>query len=99
MIVPRESEWFQETDNHHSVVAINETSFYKDDKVGLKTLYEEGKVSLKLITNALHLDHTSFNRAHVAFDFVPFLYAREDAPGIAKIPLDQFLYVELPENK
>ena len=98
MIVPRESSFFQETDNQRKLVPIDKTSLYKHDKIGLKTLFESGKVSLKYITNAYHIDEASYTYTHVMFDFLPFLYAKADVAGIGKIPNDQFLFVELPES-
>ena len=45
MVYPKESEWFQTLDSSDkSVVALEDTDFYKNDLIGLKTLNEAKKV-------------------------------------------------------
>jgi len=47
-VVPNESEWFgfYEDGNLDSILTMNETVWYKEDRFGLKTLDEAGKIDL-----------------------------------------------------
>ncbi|KAL9228827.1 hypothetical protein vseg_004365 [Gypsophila vaccaria] len=49
MIIPRESSWFgfYPDGSYDMVLPFNETTLYKEDLIGLKTLHEAGKVTFK----------------------------------------------------
>ena len=49
MITPRESAFFQELDENHNLVEMEDTEIYKKDLFGLKTLNEAGKITKFLI--------------------------------------------------
>jgi len=44
VVYPRESEWFWELQADGSILKVEDTDFYKNDNIGLKTLMEAGKV-------------------------------------------------------
>lgn len=43
MIYPKETAWFQQLDQHGKLLPLNETEFYQQDFIGLKSLTEAGK--------------------------------------------------------
>ena len=49
MITPRQSAYFQELDDKHNLVEMQDTEIYKKDLFGLKTLDEQGKITKYLI--------------------------------------------------
>jgi len=44
VVYPRESEWFWELQADGSILKVEDTDFYKNDNIGLKTLMDAGKV-------------------------------------------------------
>ena len=70
MVYPKESEWFQTLDSSDkSVVALEDTDFYKNDLIGLKTLNEAQKVQFISIDG----DHLQFSKTDITDTFIPFL--------------------------
>ena len=70
MVYPKESEWFQTLDSSDkSVVALEDTDFYKNDLIGLKTLNEAKKVQFVSIDG----DHLQFSSSDITDTFIPFL--------------------------
>lgn len=70
MVYPKESEQFQELDNHdRKVKALDQSDFYTADYLGLKQMTDAGKVQLKEIDG----DHLQFSKADISDIFVPFL--------------------------
>ena len=70
MVYPKESEWFQTLDSSDkSVVALEDTDFYKNDLIGLKTLNEAKKVQFISIDG----DHLQFSKTDINDTFIPFL--------------------------
>ena len=53
MITPRQSAYFQELDENHNLVEMEDTQIYKEDLFGLKTLNEQGKIT-KFLIDELH---------------------------------------------
>lgn len=49
MITPRESAFFQELDEKHNLIDMENTEIYKKDSFGLKTLNEQGKITKFLV--------------------------------------------------
>ena len=60
------------------VVPMEETEVYKNDTIGLKTMFEAGKVYMREIYNR---DHCQFSDLDILEDFLPFLYEKDWAPG------------------
>ena len=70
MVYPKESEWFQTLDSSDkSVVALEDTDFYKNDLIGLKALNEAKKVQFVSIDG----DHLQFSSSDITDTFIPFL--------------------------
>ena len=70
-VYPKESTHFQEFYKQtHDIVAWNETTLYKNDTIGLKTLDDQLKVSLYNFNS----DHCQFTSSQVLEVFIPFLY-------------------------
>merc|ERR1719361_280854 len=70
MVYPKESEWFQTLDSSDkSLVALEDTDFYKNDLIGLKTLNEANKVQFVSIDG----DHLQFSKTDITDTFIPFL--------------------------
>ena len=69
MIYPRETAWFQQLDEHNTVLPLNQTDFYNNDVIGLKTLTEAGKVDY----HSLPGDHLTFTIDDVKNTMIPFL--------------------------
>ena len=55
VVFTKESEHFQEMDEDKQIVSFYETDLYKQDWIGLRTLFEAGKVYLRFIEDADHL--------------------------------------------
>jgi palmitoyl-protein thioesterase len=64
MIFPKETAWFHELQADGTILATNETQFYKEDFIGLRNLTEAGKVQY-VEWNGNHLQFTDeeFNAA------------------------------------
>jgi len=71
VVFPKESEHFQDMDENKQIVSFYETDLYKEDWIGLKTLFEEGRVYLRVIEDA---DHLQFNDYVIIKQFIPFLF-------------------------
>lgn len=70
MVYPKESEFFQELDQHdRKVKTLDQSDFYTQDFLGLKEMTDGGKVQQKEIDG----DHLQFSRADITDIFVPFL--------------------------
>ena len=69
MISPRETAWFQPHDKHDKVLPINQTDFYNNDYIGLKTLDDAGNVT-RIMWDG---DHLQFTTAEIEKDVIPFL--------------------------
>merc|ERR1712226_1032414 len=70
MVYPKESEWFQPLDDKDKeVVALEDSDFYKNDDIGLKTLNEAKKVQFISVEG----DHLQFSKDDVTNTFIPFL--------------------------
>jgi hypothetical protein len=44
MVYPKESEWFQELNDDGTVQPLEESAFYQNDVLGVKTLNEAGRI-------------------------------------------------------
>lgn len=69
MIHPRETSWFQQWNEDGDVMALEETDFYKNDLVGIRSLKEAGKLTFVEIEG----DHLKFATSDIQETFVPFL--------------------------
>jgi len=70
MVYPKESEWFQTLDNKDkSVVPLEDSDFYKNDDIGLKSLNDAKKVQFISIEG----DHLQFSKDDITNTFIPFL--------------------------
>lgn len=69
VVYPRQSEWFYQLDDDYNVLTLDQTTWYNDDVLGLKTLNEAGKVTF----NSIEGDHLQFSDADITNTFVPFL--------------------------
>ena len=70
-VLPKESEHFQEMGVDGEVVSFYETDLYKEDWIGLRTLFEQRKVQLRMVYNA---DHLQFDDEEIINEFIPFLF-------------------------
>jgi palmitoyl-protein thioesterase len=71
MVYPHESEWFWQMDAQGNLLKLEETDFYNEDWIGLKSLDEAGKVQFISVDG----DHLQFSQSDVTNTFVPFLIA------------------------
>jgi len=70
MVFPKESEWFQQLESDNKTLQpLEESTFYKEDLIGLKYLTEAGKVQHVSIVG----DHLQFSESDVENTFIPFL--------------------------
>jgi len=69
MISPKQTAWFQPHDANDKVLPINQTDFYNDDYLGLKTIDTAGKVKRVEWTG----DHLQFSQQQVEDEVIPFL--------------------------
>ena len=69
MIYPKETAWFQGLDKNGKVQALEESDFYKNDNIGLKTLNEAGKIKFDKIEG----DHLQFTTTYIKETVIPFL--------------------------
>jgi len=74
ILYPHETAMFQEIDSSGKLVDFNKTHLYVNDTIGLKTLFEAGKVNIYEIGDAEHLE---FNVWELRNEFIPFLYAKK----------------------
>jgi len=44
VVVPRQSEWFGVWDDGRDVIPMKEQKMYEEDSIGLKSLYESGRM-------------------------------------------------------
>ena len=61
---------------------MNETVVYKNDTIGLKSMFEAGKVYMSEIYNR---DHCQFDDTDILEDFLPFLFEKNWPAGVKKI--------------
>ena len=69
MVHPKESEWFQQLDASGNLQPLEESDFYKNDTLGLKTLNEAKKVQFVSVKG----DHLQFTEDDINNTIVPFL--------------------------
>ena len=69
MVYPKESEWFQTLDSKGNLLNLEDSDFYKQDYIGVKTLNEAGKIKFVSIKG----DHLRFQESDIENTFVPFL--------------------------
>jgi palmitoyl-protein thioesterase len=70
VVYPKESEWFQQLNlDLVTVEALEDSTFFKEDFIGLRSLIEAGKVELVSIVG----DHLEFSAEDIDNSFVPFL--------------------------
>lgn len=70
MVYPKQSEWFWQLEKDLTTVQpLEESQFYQDDLIGLKTLNEAGKVTF----NEVQGNHLQFSQSDIDDIFVPFL--------------------------
>lgn len=69
MIYPKETAWFQGLDKKGNVQPLEESDFYKNDNIGLKTLNEAGKITFSKIEG----DHLQFTTQYIKETVIPFL--------------------------
>lgn len=44
MVVPKETQWFSDWDRQGNEIPLKDQQLYKDDWLGLRTMYEEGRL-------------------------------------------------------
>ena len=69
MVYPKESEWFQTFDADMNLLPLEDSDWYKNDTLGLKTLNEAGKVTFSEVDG----DHLQFSQSDIDNTIVPFL--------------------------
>ena len=69
MIYPKETAWFYEIQADSTILPYNQTEFYKQDLIGLKTLDEAGKVKFVEWEG----DHLQFSFDKIQSVLAPFL--------------------------
>ena len=69
VVYPKESEWFQSYDENMNLLPVEETDFYQNDYLGLKTLNEAGKITFSSVDG----DHLQFSTDDIDNTIVPFL--------------------------
>ncbi|CAB3399103.1 unnamed protein product [Caenorhabditis bovis] len=63
MVVPRESSWFgfYKTGDIDTILSLNETDLYKEDRIGIRKLYESGRLHfVEADGDHLQLSHEKF---------------------------------------
>ena len=58
IIYPRESSQFGEIGENGKIIPIFDTNLYKYDKIGLKSLHENGKLYLRTMPAKNHMEYT-----------------------------------------
>lgn len=69
MIYPKETAWFQGLDKHGNVMKLEDSDFYKNDYIGLKSLNEAKKITWSEIQG----DHLQFTTEYIKETVIPFL--------------------------
>jgi palmitoyl-protein thioesterase len=69
MIYPKETAWFHELQADGTILPVEQTEFYKNDYIGLKTLNEAGKVKFVEFDG----DHLQFSYEQIETVIAPFL--------------------------
>jgi len=69
MIFPPESAWFWQLQADETVLPVQETEFYEDDYIGLKSLDDQGKVQYVEFPG----DHLHITADQITNIVVPFL--------------------------
>ena len=69
VVYPRESEWFQSFDENMELQPLEDSQWYQDDVLGLKTLNEANKVTFSAVDG----DHLEFTTDDINNIIVPFL--------------------------
>ena len=80
MVYPKESEHFGEMNSKGEHVEMRNSTLYKEDWIGVKTLDDQKKVYLYEYEGG----HLHFNDTQILNDFVPFLYKKDYAPTPSK---------------
>jgi palmitoyl-protein thioesterase len=73
VVYPNQSEWFQtmavDENGDYYLQTLEESEWYQDDAIGLRSLNEAGKVQFISIDG----DHLQFSQSDIDNTFVPFL--------------------------
>ena len=69
VVYPKESEWFWELQADGTILKVEDTDFYKNDNIGLKTLMEAGKVEFVEFAG----QHLTITDAQIENIIAPFL--------------------------
>lgn len=69
MIYPKETAWFQGLDKHGNVEPLQDSVFYKEDLIGLKTLNDAKKITWSEING----DHLQFTTEYIKETVIPHL--------------------------
>lgn len=73
MVDPYQSSWFGETDEKGEIRDLIDTDLYKEDKIGLKTLHEEGRIDFVTFFATPVFSHLLHFERH-NLEFLDFLY-------------------------
>ncbi|KAG7893092.1 hypothetical protein KL936_001266 [Ogataea polymorpha] len=64
MLVPKETAWFCDLDpDSGEIIPFNETSSFRDDLIGIRTLYEQNKIDFLTISDS----HMKIDEGHLRF--------------------------------
>ena len=69
VVYPKESAWFQTLDSDGKLLALNQTDFWNNDYIGLKSLHEAGKAHFVSVPG----NHLQFTTQDIEETFIPFL--------------------------
>jgi palmitoyl-protein thioesterase len=69
MIIPKETAWFQFYDSNHNVVNLEDSEFYKNDYLGIRTLNEGKRIQFVELPG----QHLHFNRDDIITHMIPAL--------------------------
>ena len=69
MIYPKETAWFQSLNDKGEVMKLEDSEFYKNDSIGIKTLNEAGKLTFTQFKG----DHLQFTTDDIKNTIIPFL--------------------------
>lgn len=69
VIFPKETAWFWQLQKDQTILPVNQTDFYKNDLIGLRTLEEAGKVTYLEFEG----NHLQFTEDQINNIIAPFL--------------------------